>query len=38
MGALLSFVAAPLAFVVSRVLRVGPPVMALRATDSREAS
>jgi Na+:H+ antiporter, NhaA family len=38
MGALLSFVAAPLAIVVSRVLRVRPRVVALPATDSRDAS
>lgn len=38
MGALISFVAAPLAFVMSRVLQVRAHTMDVRASDSREAS
>jgi NhaA family Na+:H+ antiporter len=38
MGALLSFVAAPLAFVMSRVPRVRAQIMDVRASDTREAS
>jgi NhaA family Na+:H+ antiporter len=38
MGALLSFVAAPLAFVMSRALRIRAHIVDVRASDTREAS